>query len=57
MLTNGVRIVLHLMLIDAYFNFTLAKSLLKLDLINCIAFMTTSIFIWYTVEEKDSNDN
>lgn len=34
---------------NAYYNYTLSKSLLKLDLINCIAFMATSLFVWYTI--------
>ena len=35
----------------------MVKSLIKLDLINSVAFMVTSLFIWYTIEERDSKEN
>ena len=38
---------------EVYKYLTLSKSLLKLDLLNCIEFMITGIFVWYTVFELD----
>ena len=35
----------------------MVKSLIKLDLINSVAFMVTSLFIWYTIEQRDTQDN
>jgi hypothetical protein len=34
---------------DVYKYLTLSKSFLKLDLINCVEFFITGIFVWYTV--------
>jgi hypothetical protein len=34
---------------------TLSKSFLKLDLINCVEFMITGLFVWYTVFIKDQD--
>jgi hypothetical protein len=55
----GVRISQQGILqnIDVYKYFTLGKSFLKLDLINCSIFMITSLFIWFYVQQKDVEAN
>ena len=36
-----------------YKYYTLCKSFLELDLIICLVFMLTSIFIWFSLEQRD----
>ena len=40
-----------------YKYFSAGKSFLKLDLINCVQFMITGVFIWYTIYERDVEAN
>lgn len=42
---------------DVYRYLTLSKSFLKLDLINLVEFMITSLFIWYTVLKRDPDSS
>ena len=42
---------------DVYKYYTLCKSFLELDLFNSIVFMITSVFIWFNIEQRDTQDN
>jgi|LauGreDrversion4_2_1035121.scaffolds.fasta_scaffold127934_2 hypothetical protein len=44
---------MDIIFLDVYKYFSLSKSFLKLDLINCIEFMITGLFIWYTILKRD----
>jgi hypothetical protein len=48
----GKEILLSLF-IDVYKYLTLSKSFLKLDFINCLEFMITGLFIWFTIFKQD----
>ena len=37
------------MSIDVYKYLSVSKSFLKLDLVNCVEFMITGIFVWFTI--------
>lgn len=34
---------------DVYKYLSVSKSFLKLDLVNCVEFMITGIFVWFTI--------
>jgi len=52
--TSGVRLQLMTISVAVYKYYTLCKSFLELDLILSLVFMLTSIFIWFNLEQRDS---